>query len=575
MKFGTGSLIVALVVFWVALPVQAVALSPHAEPAEPVAFSESLQLNNTTQGSHSAVPFWNNSSVWEGYTFGFPPASSPWGAFGLTYAFGGQIQLTGGTVDAGTNRTGQVMVVAPSYSELNITVASQSVSVPLPNPLGMNQSLTVASLDLQLDVPYLGSVTLADFSLDIVVSVEIEGDSTVAGCGMGAGHPIWDGSGGFGLTACARNLTVGSSFGSALSNISLVLAAGVQAEAEITPLYTDVIPIIPLTPLVPLPAPVSSVQSTYTVVAPPSHLHSTLTPNPSMDGEQVTLISNAMGGAGPLTYSYNGTWPGYPCNSSGYGILTCTANNDGNASVEVIATDQEGVSVSQWINYTEQSPPTQDDAWTWPSLPSQAAIEEVVDGGVVAFILIAGLIWATGKRGQGSAPRYAYSGHDPALYHSTERRSGHTPSRRRRPPRSAPSTARGATTRPRQKGLHSAREGEAPSLRASYPLSRSRPKPRPTAALRPRSPATSHGPAKTPKARASTGRPPAPQNGKRKPRPAAPPSPREGGHTTSARKTTRRATGKPNHRQSPKPTGARASAPRKRPSLPKPTLRRP
>lgn len=412
MKLGTGSLILALVVFMVALPVQAIALSPHAEPTGSATFSESLQLNNTTQGSHSAVPFWNNSSVWEGYTFGFPPASSPWGAFGLTYAFGGQIQLTGGAVDAGTNRTGRVMVEAPSYSELNITVASQSVSVPLPNPLGLNQSLTVASLDLQLDVPYLGSVTLADFSLAIVVSVEIEGDSTVAGCGTGAGHPIWDGSGGFGLTACARNLTVGSSFGSTLSNISLVLAAGVQAEAEITPLYTDVIPIIPLTPLVPLPAPVSTVQSTYTVVAPPSHLHSTLTPNPSMDGEQVTVISNATGGAGPLTYSYNGTWPGYPCNSSGHGVLTCTANNDGNASVEVIATDQEGATVSQWLSYSEQAQPVQEDSWSLPSWDTVkddlTIIGKIVGVILVGLLLLAGLGSYLRKRDEEKTSREPY-----------------------------------------------------------------------------------------------------------------------------------------------------------------------
>ncbi|MDG6909782.1 MAG: hypothetical protein JRN08_05385 [Nitrososphaerota archaeon] len=400
----------ALVVLWVAVPVQAAALSPHAKPAGPVAFSESLRPNNTAQGSHSAIPFWNNSSVWEGYTFGFPPASSPWGAFGLTYAFGGQIQLTGGAVDAGTNRTGRVMVEAPSYSELNITVASQSVSVPLPNPLGMNQSLTVASLDLQLDVPYLGSVTLADFSLAIVVSVEIEGDSTVAGCGTGAGHPIWDGSGGFGLTACARNLTVGSSFGSALSNISLVLAAGVQAEAEITPLYTDVIPIIPLTPLVPLPAPVSSVQSTFSVVSPLSHLHAYLTPNPTVYGDPVYVFSNVSGGAGNITYSYNGMLPGSGCSPVGQGILTCTATSSGsNFSMEVIASDQEGTNVSRWVSYSASPPPAVQDA-SW-SLPSWSEVEyglEILGGIVFGILVLIGVIGYLGNRRDYPASREPY-----------------------------------------------------------------------------------------------------------------------------------------------------------------------
>ena len=480
MKLGTGSLIVALVVFWVALPVQVIASSPHAEPAKPVAFSESLQFNNTTQGYHSTVPFWNNSSVWEGYIFGFPPASSPWGAFGLTYAFGGQIQLTGGAVDAGTNRTGRVSVEAPSYSELNITVASQSVSVPLPNPLGLNQSLTVASLDLQLEVPYLGSLTLADFSLAIVVSVEIEGESTVAGCGTGAGHPIWDGSRGFGLTACARDLTVGASFGSTLSNISLALAVGVQAEAEITPLYTDVIPIIPLTPLVPLPAPVSSVQSTFSVVSPLSHLRAYVTPNPTTYGDPVYVFSNVSGGAGSVSYSYNGMLPGSGCSLVGQGVLTCTATSSGNNfSMEVVATDQEGANTSKWVNYSASSPPPVQDA-SW-SLPSWSEVEyglEILGGVILGFFVLVGVIGYLGDRRNYPASReYTESelstshqratldyedtlGARPVNFHATPSRSRSAAERRqstvksataRRLPPRAPSTGRFAKSSPSKK----------------------------------------------------------------------------------------------------------------------------
>lgn len=397
MRLGTGSLFVALVMLWVALPVQTISSPPHPGPAISAAFSDSMPLNNTTLGSHSAVPFWNNSSVWEGYTFGFPSASSPWGTFGLTYAFGGQIQLTGGAVDAGTNRSGRVMVGPPSYSELNITVASQSVSVPLPSPLGLNQSFPFAGLDLELNVPYLGSLTLAAFSLAIVVSVEIEGDSTVSGCGTGAGHPVWDGSEGFDMTACARNLTLGSSFVSTLSNISFVLAIEVQAEAEITPLYTKVITIIPMTPLVPLPAPVSSVQSTFKVVNPLSHLHAYVTPNPTVYGNPVYVFSNVSGGAGNVIYSYGGTLPGSGCSSMGQGVLTCTATSTGNNfSMEVIATDQEGSKVSKWVSYSASPPPqVPGDGWSpppWDTVMNDlTTIGEIFGGILVATLLLAGV----------------------------------------------------------------------------------------------------------------------------------------------------------------------------------------
>ncbi|MCL4552048.1 MAG: hypothetical protein M1305_00615 [Candidatus Marsarchaeota archaeon] len=448
MRLGKGLLFVVLVVLSVTLPIQAISSPPHPEPARSGFFSESLHLNSTTQGSLSAVPFWNNSSVWEGYTFGFSPASSPWGAFGLTYAFGGRIQLTGGAIDAGTNRTGRVTVEAPSYSELNVTVASQSVSVPLPNPLGLNQSFAVASLDLQLDVPYLGSLTLADFSLAIVASVEIEGDSAVAGCGTGAGHLVWDGGGGFGMTACARNLTIGSRFASTLSNISLALAVGVQAEAEITPFYTDVISIIPMTPLVPLPAPVSSVQSTFSVVSPLSHLHAYVAPNPTDYNDTVYVYSNVSGGAGNVSYGYRGTLPGLGCSSVRQGVLKCTAWNVGNFSFLVTATDQEGANVSMLVSYSASPPPPVQDAIL--SLPSWSEIKyglESLGGVLLGFLVIVVIIRYLGGRRDYSASRGPYEEEFSTSHRKTTLNYADERSERFVYPHQTPSSSRSATAR--------------------------------------------------------------------------------------------------------------------------------
>jgi hypothetical protein len=131
-----------------------------------------------------------------------------------------------------------------------------------------------------------------------------------------------------------------------------------------------------------------------------------------MDGEQVTVISNATGGAGPLTYSYNGTWPGYPCNSSGHGVLTCTANNDGNASVEVIATDQEGATVSQWLSYSEQAQPVQEDSWSLPSWDTVkddlTIIGKIVGVILVGLLLLAGLGSYLRKRDEEKTSREPY-----------------------------------------------------------------------------------------------------------------------------------------------------------------------
>ncbi|HZY92873.1 MAG TPA: hypothetical protein VFG07_08935 [Thermoplasmata archaeon] len=306
------------------------------------------------------TPFWNNTTVEETETFNFGPLSSPWGSFGLTYAFGGVILLTGGAIDSGTERGGEVRLETPAYSLLNITVASHTVSVPLPNLLGIDQSLNVATLDLQLEVPYLGILTLASFSLSIVISVVLEATSSVVGCGTGAGEVMWDSSGARQVSTCAAGLHPGEIVSSTLSNLRFALAAGVQAEATIADVFTDTIPILPLTPIMSVAAPVSLIDSSYTVVSPPSHLHSYVTPNPATDGEAVQLLSSVSGGAGVISYSYLGSLPGSGCSDAGPGVIACTATEQGNFSLQVEATDQQGVRTLGYANYTETAPPGPD-----------------------------------------------------------------------------------------------------------------------------------------------------------------------------------------------------------------------
>lgn len=320
------------------------AMTPHGQP-----------LVSASTLSPRA-PFWNNTTVDETETFNFGPLSSPWGSFGLTYAFGGVVLLTGGAIDSGTERGGEVRLETPAYSLLNFTVASHTVSVPLPNLLGIDQSLNVATLDLQLEVPYLGILTLASFSLSIVISVVLEATSSVDGCGTGAGEVMWDSSGARQVSTCAAGLHPGEIVSSTLSNLRFGLAAGVQAEATIADVFTDTIPILPLTPIMSVTAPVSFIDSSYTVVAPPAHLHSYVTPNPATDGEAVQLISSVSGGAGAISYSYLGSLPGSDCSGAGPGVIACTATNQGNFSVQVEATDQQGVRTLGYANYTESAP---------------------------------------------------------------------------------------------------------------------------------------------------------------------------------------------------------------------------
>lgn len=405
----------------IAVPGQAIAIFPSQATNGVAPHSLAMVHANATAPTSPKVPFWNDSSAWERFSTGVGPVSSPWGDFGITYSFGAELQLSGGAIDAGTTRSGQVVLEKPAYSLLNITLASRSVSVPLPNPLGMNQPLTVWSFGLQLEIPYLGSFTLADFSLDFVASIELSGDSTMQGCGAGAGQLIWDGSISSSMTACARGLTAGSTFNSTLSDLQFAWAIGLNAVATIADINVDTITLIPMTSILPFAGSVTSLSSEYQVVSRPSHLSAQVTPNPAVDGETVSVLSNASGGAGNLTYDYNGTWPGSPCTEDGPGYLSCTASDVGNYTLEVIAVDQQGVSTAVYVNYTETAPQTPPYYDPFASLTLSSVLEGI---GVVALIaiVVGGLIAYASRPSEPSSYRcYTSSDSDLEDYNTSNR----------------------------------------------------------------------------------------------------------------------------------------------------------
>lgn len=309
------------------------------------------QANQTAQ----EVPLSNNTVVWENFSTGLGPYSSPWGQFGFSYAFGGRLTLTGGAIDNNSNRSGHVLLYAPSYSDLNLTGFSQTLTLQFPNPLGINQTVTLASLDLELDVPYLGSFTWEPASIAIEFTMELAGDSNVTGCGTGAGPITWDGGASYPIDACASDTRPGDTVVSSLSDLRFEWAIGVVATASIPLIYTYTDWIVPMTVVASLPAATPDVLAIYQVVPPPIISDVFASPSNVQYGDWMDFGGQGSGGAGNLTYDYSET-PGYNCPSTGSESAGCQATNTGTWNLTVCATDQLGARACGSAEYTVQPP---------------------------------------------------------------------------------------------------------------------------------------------------------------------------------------------------------------------------
>lgn len=354
MLIAGETLLGAVVALLLVLPGVAIATSPDSLRS-PGATTPSYA--NSTSPWVPPAAAWSNSTAPLRYSAGIGPYASSWGTFGAAMQFGGLLQLTGGSVDAGRNVSGSVKLT-PAPSFFNFTFASYNVSVSLPSLLGYDQTIPIVHDDFETEIPYLGSFTWADISLDIEFTLLVRANATVSGCGTGAGPISWHGGGSYGFSVCAAGMKPGDRIISTLSGIEFAWAIQVLADATFLEVDHQSLTIVGWTPVYSFTGSVSQLPSSYRVVPPPTHLTSFVTPNPSVDGETVSVLSNVSGGVGSFTYLYGGDWPGSDCYETD-ADLTCTATSSGTFPLKVVAMDQDGAGTVTFVNYTEAAPPTQ------------------------------------------------------------------------------------------------------------------------------------------------------------------------------------------------------------------------
>jgi hypothetical protein len=322
-------------------------------------------------GESEAAPFWENSSTLDLFSIGLQP-SSTYGFIGLTLDFNALLNTTGGAIDASTTRSASVSALVPPNASLSLDVLGQTARVAVPPLIGSVVNIPVPGLG------YLVPIVNVGFDISISMTGSLSGVSSIVGNGSGgAGSVSWVSSG-------SRPFTIdaGPAPGTAWANLNEVTydwSLGIVATGCVITCYS--IDLLPYVPLGKFTGSVAGTSTPWSVVSRPSISSVVVNPSEPSLGQAVELDSQVQGGAGSMGFDY----VGLPANCSGTStsIVVCTDPPVGSYSVEVRATDQQGVSSTSNVAFEVAEPPS-------PSNPVD--LGGTGGWGVVAIVGIATLL---------------------------------------------------------------------------------------------------------------------------------------------------------------------------------------
>ena len=339
-------------------------------PAAPPASAAPHRLAVLVEGA----AFWSNTSATDHFAIGVQP-SSTFGTFGLTLDFDCQVNLTGGALDAGTSRTAAVSVSTPAGANLSLDVLGVNTSLALPAPIGSTVNIPIPG------VTYTVPVVGVQLGVELSMTGSLRMVQTVSGPGHGGlGNLSWTGGGSRHFTVTADADAAGANLSSSASAVSYVWSAGLIANGTVPLLGTVTYDLLPFVPLGSFSGSVSNVSARYAVTARPAVRDIHTDPAAPTAADNFTATANETGGAGALDVVYARAPAG--CHPLAPFSLACPALSAGNYTLEVLVTDQQGLTAGS--NATVSVLPL-------PPAGTTGAGPSAVLGGTTGFFAILGI----------------------------------------------------------------------------------------------------------------------------------------------------------------------------------------